>query len=32
VSTLELTDEFSDESPLAGQLRRAAHAVGQSLA
>jgi IclR family acetate operon transcriptional repressor len=31
VSSLELSEEFSDESALAGQLRRAAHAVGQSL-
>jgi len=32
VSTLELSDEFSDESPLADQLRRAARGIGQSLA
>jgi IclR family acetate operon transcriptional repressor len=32
VSSLEPSDAFSDESPLAGQLRRAARAVGQSLA
>jgi IclR family transcriptional regulator, acetate operon repressor len=32
ISTLERSDEFSDESPLAGQLRRAANAIGQSLA
>jgi IclR family acetate operon transcriptional repressor len=32
VSTLERSEEFSDESPLASQLRRAAHAVGQSMA
>jgi DNA-binding IclR family transcriptional regulator len=32
VSSLELSDEFSERSPLAGQLRRAAHAVGQLLA
>ncbi|WP_272477261.1 IclR family transcriptional regulator [Baekduia alba] len=32
VASLELDDQFSDESALAGQLRRAAQAVGQSLA
>lgn len=32
VSGLDLGDQLSDESMLAGQVRRAAHAIGQSLA
>lgn len=32
VSGLDLSDELGDDTPLASQLRRAAHAVGQSLA